>query len=257
MTSHQLTKILGNNSETNTLKFQKHIIALNRLAAIANLPGAQKLSPTSIAQIIQERNPKQYILLNYRKINNSSFTGLLDTHINTSALKEVPPNSANTQTQQTLPIYTTPPPQPRSATHHRHPITNNLTRGPPPTHTDPSTSNGHPNQSSVFDTPNLKPLTSSASSIITTEPRTETQGHVNVPTPSFLEVITPQCTESNARPRKRTAHGNISRTELPQTKHSLATTLLTKGIQPNKKESQFYKHIANTTTTNFSYYLPL
>jgi hypothetical protein len=44
-------------------QLKKHIIALNRLAAIANLPGTQELSPTSIAQIIQERNPKQSILL--------------------------------------------------------------------------------------------------------------------------------------------------------------------------------------------------
>jgi len=35
------------------------------------------------------------------------------------------------------------------------------------------------------------------------------------------------------------------------------TTLLTKGIQPNKKEPQLHKHIANTTATNYSYYLPL
>jgi hypothetical protein len=35
------------------------------------------------------------------------------------------------------------------------------------------------------------------------------------------------------------------------------TTLLTKGIQPNKKEPQLYKHIANITATNYSYYLPL
>jgi len=198
--------------------FKKHIIALNRLAAIAILPGTQELSPT-IAQILQERKPKQSILLNYRKINNSSFIGLLDTHINTSAHKEVPINPTNIHTQQTLPIYTTPKPQPRSATHHRHPITNNLIRGPPPLHTDPHTNNGHPNQSSVLDTPNLEPQTSPASSIITTEPRTEIKGHAKVPTPSFLDKITPQYTESNARPRKRTAHDNISRTELPQTQH--------------------------------------
>jgi hypothetical protein len=92
--------------------FKKHIIALNRLAAIANLPGTQELRPTLIAQILQERNQKQSVLLNYRKINNSSFTGLLDTHMNTSAHEEVPPNPANIQTQQTLPIYTTP--------HHSH-----------------------------------------------------------------------------------------------------------------------------------------
>jgi hypothetical protein len=36
------------------------------------------------------------------------------------------------------------------------------------------------------------------------------------------------------------------------------TTLLTKDIQPNKKEPQLYKHIAITTATNYSYnYLPL
>jgi len=171
MTSHQLTK----NGKQFKNNYKKHIIALNRLAAIANLPGTQELSPTSIAQILQERNSKQSVLLNYRKINNSSFTDLLDTHINTSALKEVPPNPANIQTQQTLPIYTTPPPppQPRSATHHRHPITNNIIRGPPPLHTGPPTNNGHPYQSSVLDTPNLEPQTSPASSIITTKPRTE------------------------------------------------------------------------------------
>jgi hypothetical protein len=48
-----------------TRVFKKHIIiALNRLAAIANLPGTQDLSPTSIAQILQERNSKQSVLLN-------------------------------------------------------------------------------------------------------------------------------------------------------------------------------------------------
>ena len=183
-----------------TRVFKKHIIALNRLAAIANLPGTEDLSPTSIAQILQERDPEQSTLLKYRKINNSSFTGLLGTHINTSALKEVPPNPANTRTQQTVPIYTTPAPQPRSATHYRHPITNNFIRGPAPTPTDPSTNNGHPNQSSAFDIPNLEPQTSPASSTITTEPQTETKGHVafNVPTPSFYKGITPQCTDSNA-----------------------------------------------------------
>jgi hypothetical protein len=96
---------------------------------------------------LQERNPKQSTLLRYRKINNSSFKGLLDTHINTSAFEEVPPNPANTQTQQSLPIYTTPAPQPRSATHtcsYRHPITDYLIRDPLPIHSDPSTSNGHP-----------------------------------------------------------------------------------------------------------------
>jgi hypothetical protein len=44
---------------------------------------------------------------------------------------------------------------------------------------------------------------------------------------------------------------------LTMTGNPALTTLLTKGIQPNKKEPQLYKHIANTTATNYSYYLPL
>ena len=91
------------------------------------------------------------------------------------------------------------------------------------------------------------------------------------------EEITPQCTESNARPRKRTAHGNISRTELPQTQHSLATTV--EGPPPSPQtetlRSQRYSqrvsnqikrnHNAISTSPiplpqiclNYSYYLPL
>jgi hypothetical protein len=67
-----------------------------------------------------------------------------------------------------------------------------------------------------------------------TEPQTGTQGHaaLNVPTPSLLEEITPQCTESNARPMKRTAHGNRSRTELSQTQNSLATTVEGPPLSP-------------------------
>ena len=78
MTSHQQTKNGKQLKNKYTRVVKKHIIALNRLAAIANMPGTQELSPTSIAQILQEKNSEQPILLNYRKINNS--TGLLDTH---------------------------------------------------------------------------------------------------------------------------------------------------------------------------------
>ena len=141
--------------------FEKHIIALNRLAAIANLPGTQELSP-SIAQILQERNSKQSILLNYRKINNSSVTGLLDTHISTSAHEEVPPNPANIQAQQTLPIFT----------HHSHAQLH--TTGTPLRTTS---SEAHHLQTQIhqqqvldfptdflfFDTPNLEPQTPTVS----------------------------------------------------------------------------------------------
>ena len=43
-----------------TRVFKKQIIALNRLAAIASLPGTQELSPTSIVQILQEEFRKVY-----------------------------------------------------------------------------------------------------------------------------------------------------------------------------------------------------
>ena len=109
--------------------------------------------------------------------------------------------------------------------------------------------------------------------IITTEPQTETQGHValNVPTPSSLEEINPQCTESNARPRKRTTHGNISRIELP--KHNTPSSHWWKGLHLHHKQKPHAhnathkgyptkrngtttleaSHITNTTATNYSY----
>ena len=167
----------------------------------------------------------------------------------------MPPNPANTQTQQTLPIYTTPAPQPRSATHHRHPITNNLIRGPPPLHTDPSTSNGHPNQSSVFDTPNLEPQTSPASSIY--HNRTSNRNSRSCCTQRtytfIFKEINPPCTKSNARSRKRTAHGNISRIELPQTQHTLATTV--EGPPPSPqtetpRSQRYSQRVSNRTKRN-------
>jgi hypothetical protein len=109
--------------------------------------------------------------------------------------------------------------------------------------------------------PDLEPQTSPASSTITTEPQTETQGHValNVPTPSFLKEITPQCTDSNARPRKHTTHGNISRTdELLQTQRFLAITveglflilILILILTPNTTLPRHNGGRASTFTTN-------
>jgi len=105
-----------------------------------------------------------------------------------------------------------------------------------------------------IDTPNLEPQTSPASSLITTEPQTEIQGHANVPTSSFLDEISPQYAESNARPRKRTAHDNTPRTELPQTQYSLATTTV-EGSPPSPRaetpRSQRYsQRVSNQTKRN-------
>ena len=66
-----------------------------------------------------------------------------------------------------------------------------------------------------------------------------------------LEEITPQYTESNARPRKRTAHGNISRTELPQTQHSLATMVEGPSSRTETPRSQRYsQRVFNQTKRN-------
>ena len=76
---------------------------------------------------------------------------------------------------------------------------------------------------------------------------------LNVPKPSFLEEITPQCTESNARPRKRTAHGNISRTELPQTQHSLITTMVGPPPSPRTetpRSQRYSQRVSNQTKRN-------
>jgi hypothetical protein len=47
-----------------TRVFKKRIIALNRLAAIANLPGTQELSPTSIARYSKKgiQNSLSYLI---------------------------------------------------------------------------------------------------------------------------------------------------------------------------------------------------
>jgi hypothetical protein len=91
--------------------------------------------------------------------------------------------------------------------------------------------------------------------IITTEPQTETQGHValNVPTPSSLEEMYPQYTEINARPRKRTTHGNISRIELPQTQHSLVALVEGPPPSPQTKTPRSQRHsqrVTNQTKRN-------
>ena len=68
-----------------------------------------------------------------------------------------------------------------------------------------------------------------------------------------FEKKLPHYTESNARPRKRTAHGNISLIELPQTQHSLATTV--EGHPPSPRteppRSQRYsQRVSNQTKRN-------
>ena len=65
--------------------FKKHIVALSRLAAIANMPETEDLSIVSVTQLLQDRNTSQNTLLVHRKIRNLSFTGLLNTQINTLA----------------------------------------------------------------------------------------------------------------------------------------------------------------------------
>jgi hypothetical protein len=101
------------------------------------MPETEELSTAFITQLFQDRDTSQNTLLAHRKIKNSSFTGLLDTHINTLAHHDVPTDSAGTQhqqsvptdstgtqPQQSVPTHATPATQSRSATHYRHPNTN-------------------------------------------------------------------------------------------------------------------------------------
>jgi hypothetical protein len=117
-------------------------------------------------------NTTQNILLIYRKKNNSSFTGLLDTH-NLSAHAEMTPNPTHTQAQHTDLAHTTPTPRHRSAAHYRHPITNNLIRRPPSTHRL-TAGNEHTTQTSVPE-PCSEPQTSPTPAILIAETLSEIQ----------------------------------------------------------------------------------
>jgi hypothetical protein len=56
-----------------------------------------------------------------------------------------------------------------------------------------------------------------------------------------------------SHPRKRTAHGNISRTELPQTHNSLATTVEVPPPSPQTeppRSQRYSQRVSNQTTKN-------
>jgi len=162
----------------------------------------------------------------------------------------VPPDFAGTQpAQQSVPTHATPATQPRSATHYRHPITNNLIRRPPPTLTDLLTDTRQFNQTPFCVWILLEPHTSLFRATIAAVCLSELQRRAtqNALTPSSIQTFPP---DANARPRKRTACNNIPHTGPSQTQHHptimmpaappitnpTLTTLLTNKLQPNKKK---------------------
>jgi 23S rRNA-/tRNA-specific pseudouridylate synthase len=50
---------------------EKHIVALNRLAAMANMPKTEELSTAFIAQLLRDRNTSQKALLVHRNLSTS------------------------------------------------------------------------------------------------------------------------------------------------------------------------------------------
>eukprot|EP00983_Pelagomonas_calceolata_P004681 153007-Pelagomonas_calceolata.AAC.1 len=57
-------------------------IALNRLAALANLAPEEGLSTSSIQKTIAFKNTEANILLTYRRINNTHISSLTNTYLN-------------------------------------------------------------------------------------------------------------------------------------------------------------------------------
>jgi len=60
----------------------KSKIALNRLAALVNLPQAEDLTPVEIHKLLSYKSTDANTLAVYRKINNTHSSGLVDTRFN-------------------------------------------------------------------------------------------------------------------------------------------------------------------------------
>ena len=65
---------------------KKRKIALNRLAALVNLPPDVELTQDIIHNILEDKNTAANTLPRYRQINNSHISELVDTHTSTVQL---------------------------------------------------------------------------------------------------------------------------------------------------------------------------
>ena len=93
-------------------------IALNRLAALVNLPPQQEFNTSTIQKIIANKNTEANTLPVYRRINNTHVSGLTNTNTggeqpsHTQVLQQAGP-----QLNFISPTQAVPPPQPRSTSY--------------------------------------------------------------------------------------------------------------------------------------------
>jgi len=73
----------------------KRKIALNKLAALVNLPQAEDLTPGEIHKLLAYKRTNASTFAIYRKINNTHISGLVDTHFNTT----LPPTTTDINLQ--------------------------------------------------------------------------------------------------------------------------------------------------------------
>ena len=100
----------------------KSNIALNRLAALVNLPQTEELTSSEIHKLLAYKNTVTNTLAVYRKINNTHISGLVDTHFYAAPVPSTA-TDRQPQTESLPPTQVVPPPQPRSATWYRHEVT--------------------------------------------------------------------------------------------------------------------------------------
>ena len=117
--------------------YKKHIIAINRLAELINLPSTEDLTAERISSILSRKEPLFHTLPCTRKINNPAFSEIWDSNFLVVPAQNTSTNH-NTQSHPPTAFHPVPAPQPRSNSHVTHPITRNrVSRVNPPASHDP------------------------------------------------------------------------------------------------------------------------
>jgi len=96
----------------------KSKIALNRLAALVNLPQAEYFTPGKINKLLAYKSTNASTPAICRKINNTHISRLVDTHFNATLPSKT--TDINLQSKNIPATRVMPPPQPCSATYYRH-----------------------------------------------------------------------------------------------------------------------------------------
>eukprot|EP00983_Pelagomonas_calceolata_P003097 101628-Pelagomonas_calceolata.AAC.1 len=101
-------------------------IALNRLAALVNLPSTEELNTEVIQKFLAHKNSEPNVPQGqaavHCRINNTHISGLINTQLNEECNPSVTTH-AQPQRNNNRPTQVVPTPQPSSTTHYRHECT--------------------------------------------------------------------------------------------------------------------------------------